>query len=187
MDETDGPDAGGSRGDHDLDEAEASLTNRYSVSLETFLHEVTAALSELHREMPQVTVSMKRRPEEILSMLPEVLPFEQISLLELQYALPGRSRKTPGIRIWLEGPLREKRLRAILFEDTVVWNVSHDLEKLYTELGAFFLQGDEIVARPKAALPGTLTPDSDWKGLLRALLRAPLPSSRSTEKTWNIL
>ena len=86
-----------------MDETEASLVDRYSASLEAFLQEVSAALSELEREMPQLTVSMKKRPEEILSMLPQVLPFEQMSLLELQYALPGSSRKTPGIRFWLEG------------------------------------------------------------------------------------
>ena len=70
--------------------------------------------------------------------------------------------------------MREKRLRAILFEDTVVWNVSHDLEKLYTELGTFFLQGPEIVGRPAAALSGDSVADSDWKALLRTVLRAPL-------------
>ena len=158
-----------------MDETEASLVDRYSASLETFLQEVTRALSQLDHEVPQLTVSMKKRPDEILSMLPQVLPFEQMSLLEVQYTLAGGSRKTPGIRFWLEGPLREKRLRAILFEDTVVWNVSHDLDKLYTELGTFFLQGTEIVGRPAAALSGEPVADSDWKALLRTVLRAPLP------------
>jgi len=167
-------------------ETEASLVVRYSASLEAFLQEVTTALSQLlqevttalsqlDHEVPQLTVSMKKRTDEILSMLPQVLPFEQMSFLELQYALPGSSRKTPGIRFWLEGPLHEKRLRAILFEDTVVWNVSHDLDKLYTELGTFFLQGTEIVGRPAAALSGEPVADSDWKVLLRTVLRAPLP------------
>ena len=157
-----------------MDETEASLVEQYSASLEAFLQEVMAGLVELHEQKPQLVVSTKKRPEEILSMLPEVLPFEQMSLLELQYALPGNSRKTPGIRFWLEGSFREKRLRAILFEDTVVWNVSHDLEKLYTELGTFFLQGPEIVGRPAAALSGDSVADSDWKALLRTVLRAPL-------------
>ena len=158
-----------------MDETETSLVDGYTTCLEAFLQEVSAALSELGREMPQLTVSMKKRPSEILSMLPQVLPFEQMSLLEVRYALPGSSRRTPGIRFWLEGPLREKRLRAILFEDTVVWNVSHDLDKLYTELGTFFLQGTEIVGRPAAALSGEPVADSDWKVLLRTVLRAPLP------------
>lgn len=174
MDETDGPDSKDTRGGRDLDDVEASLVPRYSASLEAFLQEVSAALSELEREMPQLTVSMKKRPDEILSMLPRALPFEQMSFLELQYALPGSPRKTPGIRFWLEGPLREKRLRAILFKDTVVWNVSHDLEKLYTELDTFFLHGTEIVARPAAALSDEPAADSDWKVLLRTALRAPL-------------
>jgi hypothetical protein len=146
----------------------------YSAALEAFLQEVTASLSELHREMPQLNVSLKKRPDEILSLLPQVLPFEQMSLLELRYDLPGSPRRTPGIRFWLEGPIREKRLRAILFEDTVVWNVSHDLEKLYTELGTFFLQGAEIVARPSAALSEKPGIDSSWRAILRAVLRAPL-------------
>jgi|GEM_PF-5905968 len=159
----------------------------YSTSLEAFLQGVSAALSELHHEVPQWTVSMKKRPDEILSMLPQVLPFEQMSFLEVQYALRGNSRRTPGIRFWLEGPLREKRLRAVLFEDTVVWNVSHDLDKLYTELGTFSLQGAEIVARPAAALSCEPVAGSDWKVLLRTVLRAPLSWSRATEKTVNIL
>jgi hypothetical protein len=158
-----------------MDETEASLVDRYSASLETFLQEVNRVLSQLDHEVPQLTVSMKKRPDEILSMLPRVLPFEQMSFLELQYALPESSRKTPGIRFWLEGPLREKRLRAILFEDTVVWNVSHDLDKLYTELGTFFLQGAEIVGRPAAVLSGEPAADPGWKVLLRTVLRAPLP------------
>jgi hypothetical protein len=158
-----------------MDETEASLVDRYSASLETFLQEVTRAISQLDHEVPQLTVSMKKRPDEILSMLPQVLPFEQMSFLEVQYTLAGGWRKTPGIRFWLEGPLGEKQLRAILFEDTVVWNVSHDLNKLYTELGTFFLQGKEIVGRPAAALFGETVDDSDWKALLRTVLRAPLP------------
>ncbi len=175
MDETDGPGPKDPPGEKDLDNAEESLGVRYSASLEAFLQEVTRALSQLDHEVPQLTVSMKKRPDEILSMLPQVLSFEQMSFLEVQYALPGSSRKTPGIRFWLEGPLREKRLRAILFEDTVVWNVSHDLEKLYTELGTFFLQGEEIVGRPAAALSGRPATGSNWKVLLRAVLRAPIP------------
>jgi hypothetical protein len=149
-------------------------TDGYSASLEAFLQEVSAVLLELEQEMPQLTVSMKKRPEEILSLLRQVLSFEQMSLLEVQYALPGSARKTPGIRFWLEGPMREKRLRAILFEDTVVWNVSQDLEKLHTELGTFFLRGKEIVGSPAAALSGKPAADSDWKVLLRAVLHAPL-------------
>ncbi len=149
-------------------------TDGYSASLEAFLQEVSAVLSELEQEMPQLTVSMKKRPEEILSLLRQVLSFEQMSLLEVQYALPGSARKTPGIRFWLEGPMREKRLRAILFEDTVVWNVSQDLEKLYTELGTFFLRGREIIGSPATALSGKPAADSDWKVLLRAVLHAPL-------------
>lgn len=158
-----------------MDEKEASLVDRYSASLEAFLQEVSAVLSELEQEMPQLTVSMKKRPDEILSMLPQLLPFEQMSFLELQYGLPGSSRKTPGIRFWLEGPLREKRLRAILFEDTVVWNVSHDLDKLYTELGTFFLQGEGIVARPAETLSGEPADDSAWEVFLRSVLHVPLP------------
>ena len=174
MVETDVPGPKDPLGGRALAAAEKSRVDGYSLSLEAFLQEVSAALSELEQEMPQLTVSMKKRPDEILSMLPQVLPFEQMSFLELQYALPGSSRKTPGIRFWLEGPLREKRLRAILFEDTVVWNVSHDLDKLYTELGTFFLQGTEIVGRPAAALSSEPVADSDWKVLLRTVLRAPL-------------
>ena len=157
-----------------MDETEASLVDLYTASLEAFLGEVSAALSELDHEVPQLTVSMKKRPEEILSLLRQVLSFEQMSLLEVQYALPGSARKTPGIRFWLEGPMREKRLRAILFEDTVVWNVSQDLEKLYTELGTFFLRGRQIVGSPATALSGKPAADSDWKVLLRAVLHAPL-------------
>jgi hypothetical protein len=158
-----------------MGETEASLVDRTSASLEAFVQEVSAILAELNREIPQWTVSMKRRPQEILSMLPQVLTFEQMSLLEVQYSLPGPSRKSPGIRFWLEGALPEKRLRAILFEDTVVWNVSHDLEKLYTELGTFFLQGTEWVGRPAASLSEKRGTESDWRVLLRAVLRAPLP------------
>ena len=149
-------------------------TDHYATRLEAFLREVKAALSELHEEESGLTVSMKKRPDEILSMLAQLLPMEQMSFLELQYSLPGEPRRNPGIRFWLEGPLREKRLRAILFEDTVVWNVSHDLEKLYAELGTFSLQGETIVGTPGTALNDKPAAESDWKALLRAVLRAPL-------------
>ena len=174
MNETDAPRPRDPQDGRAAPDAEESVVAGYSTSLEAFLQEVSAALSELDREVPQLTVSMKKRPDEILSMLPQVLPFEQMSFLEVQYALPGRFRKTPGIRFWLEGPLLEKRLRAVLFEDTVVWNVSHDLDKLYTELGTFSLQTPQIVARPAEALSGEPAADWDWKVFLRTVLRAPL-------------
>ena len=60
----------------------------------------------------------------------------------------------------------------------MVWNVSHDLDKLYTELGTFLLQGTEIVGRPAAALSGERLADSNWKALLRTVLRAPLPQNK---------
>jgi len=148
--------------------------DRYVTHLEAFLREVKATLSELREEVSGLTVSMKKRPEETLSMLAQMLPIQQMSFLELQYSLPGETRRNPGIRFWLEGPLREKRLRAILFEDTVVWNVSHDLEKLYSELGTFSLQGDRVVGSPGTALSDTPAAESDWKTLLRAVLRTPL-------------
>jgi hypothetical protein len=152
-----------------MDEAE-----RYAAPLEAFLRELKDALSDLRREVPGLTVSMKQRPEEVLAMLPRVLAIEQMSFLELRYSLPGRTRKNPGIRFWLEGPLRAKRLRAVLFEDTVVWNVSHDLEKLYTELGTFSFEGDRVLGAPAAALPGKPASGSDWRVLVRAVLQAPL-------------
>ncbi len=153
---------------------QALPADRISASLRAFLEELSEALRELGREVPQLTVAMKKRPDQILSMLPRILPFEQMSFLELQYAAAGTSKKRPGIRFWLEGPPQEKRLRAILFRDTRVWDVSYDLQKLYTELGSFILQHGEIVPHPAAALSGTAATDTDWKVLLRAVLRAPL-------------
>ncbi len=148
--------------------------DRYRALLEGFLQELSAALRELEQEVPQLTVSMKQEPGRILSMLPQMLAFEHMSFLELLYTPPEPARKRPGIRFWLEGPGNEKQLRAILFEDTRVWDVSYDLERLYTELGTFLLEGSEIVARPAPALSGETEPSSDWKAFLRVLVRAPV-------------
>jgi hypothetical protein len=175
MGKTDGPCSKAPPSGQDLEEAEGPLVDRYTASLEAFLQEVSAALTELQQDVPQLTASMKKRPDQLLSMLPRILPFEQMSFLEIQYSLPGTAGKRPGIRFWLEGAKNEKRLRAILFEDTRVWDVSYDLEKLHTELGTFFLQGSEIIARPAAALSGKKAAGSDWRGFLRTLLRVPIP------------
>jgi len=153
---------------------EASLLARYSVPLRGFLEEAFSTLERLRQDVPGVSCAAKKRPEEILSMLLQMLRFEQISLLEVHYIIPG-TRKRPGIRFWLEGPQNVKRLRAVLFEDTVIWNVSYRLERLYTELGTFRLEEGGIVAQPAQALAGRLAPDPDWKACLRAVLRAPLP------------
>jgi hypothetical protein len=142
--------------------------------IQAFLQEVSAGLQELQREIPGLSVSMKKQPDQLLSMLPRMLEFDQMSLLEIQYSLPGVMNKKPGIRFWLEGANSEKRLRAILFDDTRVWDVSYDLEKLYTELGSFLLQEPAIVARPAPALAERTPSGSDWKAFLRILLRAPI-------------
>lgn len=152
-----------------------ALLGRYEAALRDFLQETTGALAELEREVPQLAVSIKKRPEAILSMLARVLSFQQISFLEITYSLPGEAGKRPGIRFWLEGPLQEKRLRAILFGDTRVWDVSYGLEKLYTELASFYLEDGEIVAHPAAALGAKGSAGPDWRVLLRDVLSAPLP------------
>jgi hypothetical protein len=174
MDETDRP---GSKSRPTLQGAgdgDASAEDRYTASLRAFFEEVCAVLEELKHEVPGATVSMKKAPDQILSMLPQLLRFEQMSLLELQYTLPGTPKYRPGIRFWLEGPLHRKRLRAVLFRDTRVWDVSYDLEKLYTELGSFSLCGGGIAPHPAPALPGNPAASSDWKALLRDLLHAPV-------------
>ncbi len=148
--------------------------DRYRPLLEVFLQELSAALEDLEREVPNLTVSMKQQPDRILAMLPKMLEFEQMSFLELQYSPPEPVRKRPGIRFWLEGTKNEKQLRAILFSDTRVWDVSYDLEKLHTELGTFLLRESEIVARPAPVLSGESPAPSDWKAFLRVLLRAPV-------------
>ena len=176
MDETDRPGSKTSPAGQ-VPGGEASPVDRISASLRVFLEEVSEALTEIRREDPQLTVSMKKRPDQILSLLPRILSFEQMSFLEVQYGVPGTSRSRPGIRFWLEGPPCEKRLRAILFRDTRVWDVSYDLEKLYTELASFLLREGEIVPHPAAALCGKTQVEEDWKGLLRAVLRAPLSPS----------
>jgi hypothetical protein len=188
MDETN--DAGQGPGDRNapkaLDTDEAERVAHYSRLLETFLHEVFKTVEGLQQDVRGLTVSTKKRPDEILSLLPQILQFEQMSLLEVQYVLSGTSKR-PGIRFWLEGPQRDKRLRAVLFEDTRIWDVSYDLEKIYTELGSFFLEESEIVAHPAAALAGKPAAGSNWRAVLRTVLRAPIPRLHAGEKTMNIV
>ena len=155
---------------------------RYSASLRSFLLEVSATLEELRQGVPGLTLSTKKRPDEILALLPRFLEFEQMSLLEVQYAFPETSRR-PGIRFWLEGPKKDKRLRAVLFEDTVIWDVSYNLEKLYTELGTFSLGDGGIVAHCAPALSGKPGAGSDWKDFLRDVLHAPIPCAPDPERT----
>jgi hypothetical protein len=176
MDETNGPGPGPrDRNAHkaiDTDEAEG--VDHYSRLLETFLQEVFKTVDSLEQDVQGLTVSTKKRPEEILSMLPQILKFEQMSLLEVQYVRSGSSKR-PGIRFWLEGPWRSKRLRAVLFEDTRIWDVSYSLQKIYTELGIFRLHDAEIVAQPASVLSDGQALGSDWRTALRAVLRAAIP------------
>jgi hypothetical protein len=161
-----------------LDADEAERVSHYSRLLETFLGEVFKAVESLEQDVGGLTVSTKKRPDEILSMLPQILEFEQMSLLEVQYVLSG-SPKRPGIRFWLEGPRGDKRLRAVLFEDTRIWDVSYSLQKLYTELGVFRLEKADIIAEPASALSGTSAIGSDWRTALGAVLRAAIPSPQT--------
>jgi hypothetical protein len=176
MDETNGPGSGSRdrNAPKTLDADEAARVVHYSRLLEIFLQELFRTLEGLQQDVRGLTVATKKQPEAILSMLPQILRFEQMSLLEVQYVLSGTSKR-PGIRFWLEGPGGKKRLRAVLFEDTQVWDVSYSLQKLYTELGIFRLEGAQIVAQPASALSGESALGSDWRAALRAVLRAAIP------------
>lgn len=151
-----------------------ALAGRYTACLRTFLRELTAGITDLERDVPGLAVSIKKQPEAILSMLPRMLGFQQMSFLEITYSSSKGPRRRPGIRFWLEGPLKEKRLRAVLFEDTRVWDVSYDLKRLYTELAIFVLEEGEWRACPAPSLSGHMPEGSDWRGCLRLLLRAPV-------------
>ena len=175
MDDTNGPGPG--RRDRNapegLDRDEAEQADHYAGLLQTFLQEVANTIESLQQDVGGLTVLTKKRPDEILSMLPQILQFEQMSLLEVQYVLSGASER-PGIRFWFEGPRRDKRLRAVLFEDTRIWDVSYSLQKLYTELAVFRFQDGEVIAQPGPALFGRSALSSDWKAWLRAVLRFPV-------------
>lgn len=153
---------------------ESALVVLYAPLLESFFHEVTAALGKMRKEVKGLAVSMKKNPGEILSMLPAFLKMEQMSLLEIQYVLPGNAKR-PGIRFWFEGPATNKRLRAVLFEDTRIWEVSYTLQKLYTELCTFSLGDGEIVAHAAPRLSAKPGADSDWQAFVQAVLRSPMP------------
>lgn len=159
-----------------------ALVVRYRPLLESFFRELTAALEELCREVKGLAVSMKKNPEEILSMLPRFLPLQEISLVEIQYAVPGTSKR-PGIRFWFEGPEADKCLRAVLFEDTRIWEVSYSLQKLCKELGMFSLGSGEIVAHAAPPLSGKPAGGPHWKVLLRTLLRSPIPGAAAQGET----
>ena len=176
MDKTNGPGPGPRDGNapDGLDRDEAEQADRYEGFLQTFLQEVANTVESLQQDVRGLTILTKKRPDEIVSMLPQILQFEQMSLLEVQYVLSGASKR-PGIRFWFEGPRRDKRLRAVLFEDTRIWDVSYSLQKLYTDLGVFRLEGAGIVAQSSSAVPSLREASSDWRAALRAVLRAPIP------------
>jgi hypothetical protein len=174
MDKTNGPGHRDRIAANALDAEEAERVHLYSGLLETFFEEVFRTVESLQQDVRGLTVSTKKRPDEILSMLPQILQFEQMSLLEVQYELPGTSKR-PGIRFWFEGPQRGKRIRAVLFADTRIWDVSYSLQKLYTELCIFRFQDAEIVAQPAMALSTRPDLGSDWRAVLRAALRAAIP------------
>jgi len=176
MDKTNGPGPGPRDGNapDGLDRGEAEQADHHAGFLRTFLQEVANEVESLQEEVGGLTVLMKKRPDEIVSMLPQILQFEQMSLLEVQYVLSGASKR-PGIRFWFEGPRRGKRLRAVLFEDTRIWDVSYTLQKLYTELAVFHFQDGEVIAQPGPALFGRSALPSDWKAWLRAVLRFSVP------------
>jgi hypothetical protein len=156
----------------DLAYVDTALVERYAACLRAFLQEVTAGVTELEREVPGLAVSIKRQPEAILSMLPRMLGFEQMSLIEITCSFSEAPGRRPGIRFWLEGPLKDKRLRAVLFGDTRVWDVSYDLKRICTELAIFVIEKGEWRACPAPSLSGHMPEGSDWRGCLRLLLRA---------------
>jgi hypothetical protein len=158
----------------DLVYVDPALADRYTACLRTFLRAVTAEITDLERDVPGLAVSIKKQPEAILGMLPRMLGFEQMSFLEITYCLSRTPGRMPGIRFWLEGPLKKKRLRAVLFEDTRVWDVSYDLRRLYTELAVFVLEEGELRACPAPSLSAKIAEGSDWRVCLRLLLRAPV-------------
>ena len=166
----------------DTEPGDPALIARYRPLLESFFLELAAALGELCREVEGLEVSMKKNPDEILSMIPRFLHLQEMSLAEIQYAVPGTSKR-PGIRFWFEGPEADKRLRAVLFEDTRIWEVSYSLQKLCTELGTFSLGDGEIVAHAATPLTGKPGGGPHWRAFLRVLLRSPIPAAAAKGKT----
>ena len=152
-----------------------ALVAHYAPRLEAFLAEIARLRAAVEQDHPGARIASKQRPEQLLSMLPRMLPFRQMSLLELRYTLPGTSRK-PGIRFWLEGPEEDKRIRAVFFTDTVIWNVDHDLRKQQDELGSLYLRGTDIEARPPAThgQPPGGDAHRTWNDALRDMLLYPL-------------
>jgi len=154
---------------------ESKDNEHYARQLGVFLNEVIRCMEKVKLEVPGLELFTRRAPEQIQSMIPELLTFPVMSFLELHYRLSGLRAK-PGIRFLLEEAGAGRQIRTILFQDTVFWNVDNNLTKIEKELVAFQLDGEEIQAAASQFLLSRFGDTTEWRTWLHHALVSAIPS-----------
>jgi len=104
------------------------MTDGVQSQVRNIVTQTRAAIGEING----VAVVDHTKYEFMEERLAQLLTFDDFSLVEVSFPLPGGSR--PGIRLWLDGPADRRRIRLIFFEDVVQWRIDYSGEKVSTTL-----------------------------------------------------
>jgi len=122
--------------------------------------------------LPSDAVLDKNKYDFVLSMLPQILSFDDFVLCEYTYALAGGAR--PGIRLLLELGPAGRQISVVLFEDVRRWQVDRSGQKVSYQLLALLLDREEITPHVASESAEYFEPAWDWRQHLCEALCVPL-------------
>ncbi len=139
--------------------------------LADFALEAGAVAAAISRNIEPVKIEDRNRYERIEQMLDMMLRFDDFSLAEYRYVIPGKRR--PGIRFKVSTRDGERLITAVYFHDLVFWQVDQAGNREFMEVSEFIPNGGAVRAVPHPSLAYAYAGCTTWQTVLRETMALP--------------
>lgn len=133
--------------------------------------EAAAIAGAIGRNIEEVQILGADRSDAMEGFLDEMLRFQEFSLMEYRYKIPGK--REPGIRFKVEAAGGGTRVAVHYFKDLVFWDVDEEGQRILFEPIQFDLSEGRIRPLPHPDLSPIYEGCATWQAALRETLTLP--------------
>lgn len=136
-----------------------------------FASEAEAIVAAVNRHVEIVQVQGGGRLDSLGGFLDEMMKFDEFSMLEYRYRVPGN--RQPGLRFKVRKKGEGWEISVISFEDLVFWEVDEEGQRVFTEPIRFEFSEGSIRAVPNFDQIRSYEGCGTWQEALRETLAMP--------------
>ncbi len=136
-----------------------------------FATEAGAIAGAIGRHIEDVEIQGGGRREILEGFIREMIRFQEFSLLEYRYLIPGK--RQPGLRFHVRKGEGGLRITVCYFRDLIFWAVDEEGRRIFEVPVRFELAGGPIRGLPNEDYAALYAPCASWREMLRETLALP--------------